>query len=620
MKNQLLLAIIFITIGLQNLSQTKTSFTTSKLGTVDITLHQEKWNTNIQNMEMPEVNGSIEKTLLQRIKETQALKYPRKNNLNQKDFNNTLGSNIFTSIEGFEGNAYNNRVPNDNSMAISNDGILMSCINSTYLIYDTKTNSLIDNGYLNDFIASYNITVSKYDPKITYDPNEDRFILSFLVGTIYQNSKIAMCFSTTNNPLDPWNVYLLDGNALGTNHWTDYPAISVNQDEVFLTGNLLENYTSWQTGFYQSIIWQIDKWDGYAGNPTLDFQIWSDLLDDTVKIRNIHPVKGARSLTGATQYFLSNKNFSEESDTIYLISLNNTLVSGSAQIEVKRLSTTDHYFVAPNAKQSIADELATNDSRVLGAITDGNWIQYVHNTLDTLNGTCAVYHGIISDITSASPTVSGVTISDPIMDLGYPNIASIADAYENKECVIGFNYTSPIDTNGMACVYHDNNYQYSDIIDLHRGTAPINILSGSVERWGDYFGIQRKFNEPCSIWMAGMYGVPNKNGCWISNVRTSTACEQDFASAGSQESSDNLNLYPNPTHDWTSLIINWETTEQVTISIMNLNGQLIDIIYSDKLKSGKNQVSFFTDHLENGVYLISVQSSHNTVTQKFIVE
>lgn len=608
--------------SLSGISQTVEQFSVTKAGTVKPSLVEEKWNANLQHMEMPSVNGAGEKAMLLRKKQQQADKYPRKHvSFQTKDFNNTLGSNVFTSINGFEGNPYNNRVPDDNTIAISNGGILISCINSRYMIYDTNADTLMEDGYLTQFVTPLGIPTSrsKYDPKLTYDPNEDRFIMSFLVGNVYQGSNIAMCFSVSNNPVDGWNVYLLEGNALGTNHWTDYPAVIVNQDEVFLTGNLLENNTSWQTGFYQSIIWQIDKWGGYAGDTALTYQIWSDLLDDTIKIRNIHPVEGARGLGGPKQYFLSNKNFATESDTVYLISIDNTIASGNAQIDIKQLSTPDHYFLAPNAKQSTTKELATNDSRVLGAVVDVDWIQYVHNSLDTANGTCAVYHGTIRGIDTPTPTVSGVIISDTVMDLGYPNIASTSGNYGDEECVIGFNFTSPVDTNGVASVYYNNTAEYSDIIKLHVGDAPIDVLSNSPDRWGDYFGIQRKFNEPCNVWIAGMYGKLSGNGCWISSVRTSNFCEENFANV-EEQTEKFAKVIPNPVHTWASVNFNWPVTEPGSIQVIDIQGKVLTVLYKDLIKKGENRISFYVEHLNPGIYFVQIQGAKDVITKKFVVE
>ena len=71
--------------------------------------------------------------------------------------------------------------------------------------------------------------------------------------------------------------------------------LSLSEDELFITGNLLANGVSWQLGFQQSLIWQIDKFDGYNGETDLDFQVWSDIKDDTISVRNIHPARGARA-------------------------------------------------------------------------------------------------------------------------------------------------------------------------------------------------------------------------------------------------------------------------------------------------------------------------------------
>ncbi len=621
MLHHKLIVIGLLLIGYSALGQTVQQSSAPKLGTIDITAHKEVWNANLQNLEMPSPDGASEKAKLLKLKAAQSLQYPRKFTPGKRmaSFEKGLGSNVFTSVEGMEGNSYNNRVPNDNSIAISNDGILVSCINSKYRFYDTEADTLMDEGFLNDYIASFNISQNKYDPKMTYDPNEDRFILTFLIGNYWQNSKIAVCFSSTNNPMDDWNVYLLTGDALGSNHWTDYPAVAVNESEFFLTGNLLYNDSSWQTGFYQSIIWQIDKFSGYNGDSLLTMNIWSDLLDDTVKIRNIHPVKGARNLMGQKQYFVSNKNFAAESDTVYLLEIDNTIASGTAQMNITRLSTSDHYFMAPSAQQSIPKELATNDSRVLGAIADGNWIQYVHNCLDTATGTCSVYHGFIDNYTT-NPTVSGRILSDTVMDLGYPNIASTADALNDRQVVIGFNFTSPMDTNGVACIYMDNTEDYSDIIKVKVGDAPISRLSGSPDRWGDYFGIQRKFNEPCEVWLGGMYGAVNKNGSWLTEVRTSNSCAENFANIEEKPSKSSAKVFPNPARSVTTVSFDLLSNGPITISIVDATGKNIGILYKDIAKKGTNEISFFVDHLPTGWYLVKVVTEHDVITKKLIIQ
>ncbi len=106
-----------------------------------------------------------------------------------------------------------------------------------------------------------------------------------------------------------------------------------------------------------------------------------------------------------------------------LIKIENSQYSNQDTSTIKRLSLPNHYFLSPNGRQYTSKELATNDSRVLGAIIDEDWIQYVHHSMDTSTGSCAIYHGTIYNY-EKNPYVESNILSDSIIDFGYPNIAS----------------------------------------------------------------------------------------------------------------------------------------------------------------------------------------------------
>ncbi len=576
---------------------------------------------NLQSLEMPKPGGNSYRSFLLNQKSKAEYLHPRNKVRNSKYRSN---SSVDLIIEnGFEGNLYNNRIPNDNTICISNDGIIVAGINSMFIFYDSNNDSLIKRGTLNTFAASFTslLSVNKYDPKFIYDPIEDKFIVTFLIGTSPATSHIFVAFSTTNNPMDDWNAYILKGDALNTGHWTDYPAISITEDELFITGNLLLSGVSWQLGFNQSLIWQVDKQSGFNGLDSLDYAVWSDIKDDGIMIRNIHPARGARNLQAKEQYFLSNKNFSIESDTLYIMKISNTIESDSAEFSIERVDLPNHYFLSPNGRQSIPKELSTNDSRILGATIDENWIQYVHHSMDTSYGTSGIYHGTIENYNS-NPIVSGVIISDSIKDYGYPNIASTGINSNEKEGVIGFNYTSPVDTNGLACVYMNNEESYSEFTHLKRGEAPINKSNSStIDRWGDYFGIQRKYDEPCRIWMSGMYGKINKNGSWISSIAVSDTCRTPFVSDTSLNPVfSNGTLFPNPVIEWFNYDFNLENEGDICIKIYDIQGKLIRILYEDYVKKGENRISFNISHLNSGTYILTVLNEERKLFTKKIVK
>lgn len=616
-KNALLLFLIFSLFVCYG--QKITHFKSQQHSKINLNDYEDNWMINLQSTEMPKPGGEGYRSFLEDQKLKSSSLYPRKKGKVIKSKSNSDKPEI-TIENGFEGNLYNNRIPNDNTLCISNDGILVAGINSMFIFYDTKNDSLIRRGTLNTFAASFMslLSVSKYDPKFIYDPIEDKFIVTFLIGTSPVTSHVFVAFSTTNDPMDDWNAYILKGDALNTGHWTDYPAISITENELFITGNLLLSGVSWQLGFNQSLIWQIDKQSGYNGLDSLNYAIWSDIKDDSIMVRNIHPVKGARNLQPKEQYFLSNKNFSIESDTIYLMKISNTLASDSAEFSIQRFSLPDHYFLSPNGRQSIPKELATNDSRVLGAIIDENWIQYVHHSMDTTYGNSGIYHGFIENYNN-EPTIRGRILSDSIKDFGYPNIASTGINLNEKEGVIGFNYTSPVDTNGTACFYMNNNEIYSEFTHLKRGEAPINKAnSATIDRWGDYFGIQRKYDEPCRTWMSGMYGKINKNGSWVSSVSVSDTCRQPIPSLNlSPEFVDGI-LFPNPVIEWFNYDFSLENEGTVTIKLFDIQGKLIRILYEDYVHEGGNRISFNIGHLTSGTYILSVEKDELRLFSKKI--
>ncbi len=614
--NCLLLAVISCS---SIFAQKLTTSSTYLKRTVNLKENIDHWKASVQSMQMSNPGGNSYNDFLITQKQIQTQKYPRNKSLKSLIKSSKIPS--FNIENGFEGNLYNNKVPNDNTLAISNDGIILAGINSSYIIYDTNNDSLLLSGTLNSLTLDFlNLRfVKKYDPKFIYDHQEDRFIIVFLLGNKPLNSHVCVAFSSTNNPMDDWSVYMLQGDALSTGHWTDYPAISITEDDLFITGNLLLDGVSWQLGFNQSIIWQIDKENGYLGSDSLSFNLWSDIKDDSINIRNIHPVRGARELQDKNQYLLSNKNFSLESDSLYLIKIENSQKSANSELSIQRISLDDHYFLSPNGKQYNGIELATNDSRVLGGIIDKDWIQFVQHSMDTNYGTAGIYHGIIYNY-DVNPYVESRIISDSIIDFGYPNIASTGINPNEKECVIGFNYTSVSDTNGVSCVSMDNNEIYSNFTKLYSGNRAIDRLNGNIDRWGDYSGIQRKYDDPCRTWISGMFGKIGSNGSWISSISTSDTCREPLPYLFLEPEYNEGVLFPNPSKDFVNYDFTIEENLDLKISIFSIEGKLVTVLYNDLVNSGPNRLSFNIIKLRVGSYLLIIENNEQRLFTKKLIK
>ena len=156
-----ILPVVFLLMSVIGFTQTNHQFQVPHSGVVDFKSTNNLWHASVQNLEMPSPEGDSEKAKLLRLKRDMELKYPRKKS--SKLAIKTSTPEVF-DISGFECNAFNNRVPNDNSMAISVAGILMSCTNNRVVIYDTEADTLMDTGFLQDFVMQFNVTASRYDP------------------------------------------------------------------------------------------------------------------------------------------------------------------------------------------------------------------------------------------------------------------------------------------------------------------------------------------------------------------------------------------------------------------------------------------------------------------------
>jgi type IX secretion system substrate protein len=349
----------------------------------------------------------------------------------------------------------------------------------------------------------------------------------FLNGFTPATSYIIVAFSSSTNPNDPWNLFALSGNPLNDNTWSDYPAVAITKDELFITINQLNPDSSWQTGFVQTLIWQMDKNAAFDGDTTINTLLWSDIKFAGKTIRYFTPMKGGTGPKGPNMYFLSNQNFGINTDTIFVAEISDNISSNAAAIDVKRTNSSVKYGMPPQGRQTGGHILDTNDDRILGGFYENGKIQFVGNTAwypiaypDTFLY-AGIYHGFVDSLDSDQPVVTANIIYDPdtILDLGYPNIAFSGNQYCEDEAIITFNYTAPSVFSGSSAIYYANDGSYSDFVTLKTGDNYVDILAGTYERWGDYSGIQRKFNEEGVVWASTSWGNTNKrNATWISEL------------------------------------------------------------------------------------------------------
>ncbi len=581
------------------------------------------WLFEIQNIDNIEEGNVVYKQYFAEQKKIVNAKYASKSIVDYVG-NDLHKNNIDTPYVdyAFEGNKYSSGVPNDNTMAVSNGGMVVSAINTNIIFYDTNNDSLLKKISLRAFSAPLTgISTHQYDPKAIYDYQNDKFILVYLAGSgTSGSSHVIVAFSTTNNPMDAWNLYALEGNPFNDNSWTDYPAISLSDKELFITGNLIKTGNgSWQTSFKQSLIWQIDKHKGF-GAKELDFAIYSDIKHKGINCRNIHPVRGGNKFYGPEMYFMSERNFDIENDTFFLMKIDKYLDKGNLNLSVDAVISDEKYGMPPNAKQPlVGKDLATNDSRVLGAFFHDNKIQFVGNSVDFITGHASFYHGTLNPNNIANGIHLNV-FSDSLMEYGYPNISFCGSTAESQQSIITYNFTSKRTKPGMGSfIFKGNDDTYSKPSVLKAGESNIRVLVNT-QRWGDYSASQPKYNKVGQVWASGTYAKYYYSkpayGTWIASLNTKIVDEVDVPEGKKLVSK----VFPNPVVDQRATIeFTLAESETILIQIVDLQGKIIADLYNQTANRGRNLISFNTISMENGVYFVLIKDGENIIESKKII-
>jgi hypothetical protein len=502
--------------------------------------------------------------------------------------------------------------PNDNNVAVNNDTMVVSVMNTYIRVYNTD-GKLLKNWGLEFFPKDPKATKPgsgvgnldrSYDPKIVFDPASNRFIIVFLEGSTSADTRIIVSFSKTNNPLDGWNVYQINGNPFGGAYWTDYPMIAINNEDLFITGNILKDNTDWKVGFTQSLIWQLPKSNGYNGD-TLVFNLWSNILHEGKPIWNICPVQDAYQPGEEGLYFLSVRPSDISNDTVFLHRISHNYSHGNPSYSYKILKSDKKYGVPPTAPQKQAGfMLQTNDARVLGAYYVNNKIQFVQTSSNSVNGRSSVYHGIIQFPNQANPGITANIISYDSLDIAYPTIVHAGNNVFGKQSLITFSHTGESQFPGTSVVYHNNDGEYSDLLFTKAGEGYINsFIADSSERWGDYTAIQRSYVNFNEYWLVGSYGRSNNVvGTWVSKI----SMNDPSVSINKKEVIAYEDVYPNPVVNLLTIPFELTNQSQVVIRITDVNGKEI-LVLDEHQKAGKQKAFINTSNWTKGIYYYSIQ-------------
>lgn len=478
-----------------------------------------------------------------------------------------------------------NYTPNDNSIAVSNSGILISCINSSYYIYD-KNGVNLKKGSFNTLLANPKLMGSVfYDPRVLYDPIKDRFFMIVLYGQSPANSHVVIAASKTNDPIGLWNIYILEGGFGNSTLWTDYPQVGISKEELFVTGNLFDP----NNNFSDAIVLQINKESALSGQ-TLDYKLWGNI---NLKPFSLSPAPAAdESQMDEGMRFVCND--ASGGSKVYLFRITQGK-DNSPQMVSSYISITA-YDKPPNALQKGTQNILDQGGcRIKNAYLKDGLIHTVF-AKSTKNGFGSIVY-IRFDMDNLLFQRSD--IEEDGLDFAFPSVAPASNRINNRLSYINFLVSGKDRFPESRIVSCDQSMLFSPTVLIKAGDNYIDVLQSETERWGDYTTILKTYEkDKINIWTAGSFGA---NGNRLGNVISYYSVLSD--SAYSYASNFSIDIYPNPAANSIHISYQIPYSIHMWLDIIAMSGvmqpSMAEVI---ELRSYNQTMSYNIESFSPGVY------------------
>lgn len=505
-----------------------------------------------------------------------------------------------------EGNSFDGYTPPDNSIAISNNGFIVSVINSN-LEYYNSSGTFIGSTSFKDFFNNPSFTGSIYDPVVIYDSQADRFFMVILHGTASGISKVIACFTVSNDPAEGWYCYPLTGNVLNNGCWFDYPKIGFSEGNVFVTGNLYKDAGD----FSEVVCFQIDKSSGYTGQNMLDWQYWYQI--DEAPFTLVPASNGQASGFTPGMYFISTMD-NANTDKIKVYHLSGDY---PATTDFQGAVMDADFSLAGDAMQKETDVvLNNNDSRGLHAFYLNGIIHFIFHS-DFGGGYAGINYNRLDLKNNVLWTSS---FGSNGFDYSYPSLASFGADENDKSVMISFLRSGATIYPESRVVYCDDDGNWSSSARVKEGETYVDVYAtDNRTRWGDYSGISRKQNANTpEVWLSGCFGHYGLNehsfNSWIAQVKS-----LDIGISEASVTPANARVIPNPVTDRARIEFEVSSNTLIDVTLTDINNKTVMTLFRDMAKTGKNIFTFNKGALKPGVYFVNIKSSSKTIAHEKII-
>jgi hypothetical protein len=379
-----------------------------------------------------------------------------------------------------------------------------------------------------------------FDPKVVYDPFEDRFIILFLCSDDVEfESSYLVAVSKTSDPMGGWWLYDLDAAMNGStpvDHWPDYPGLGFDySDAVYITSN----QWGFTTGYQYVKVRILLKDELYSGTISGWHDLWGMRYHDSSVAFTMKPAVTLSDAGG--EYLLSNIWYGANYTTYWKIE---NVLSGEPTITLMpKVNLGASYTVPPNPNQPIT--AAVFDA--LGPMTqdvffrNGKLYTAFSQSYDWGGDEVAALRLIGINTPGATAFLNQVYGANNI----HYFFPAIATDFRDRVYLV-FSRSS---SSEYASIYVTEDYVSNPAANrLRSGLSYIG--SSGTERWGDYGGISAD-PDGRSVWVYHEWATTGHNwSTWVGEI-PGAPTQATLATPA-----DNSNL-PGPPYsfDWSSLSV-----------------------------------------------------------------
>ncbi|MEP2936706.1 MAG: hypothetical protein ABJM06_10115 [Gilvibacter sp.] len=168
-----------------------------------------------------------------------------------------------SNLPNFPGLGDNNAsIPPDIGGAVGPNHLMVAL--NTQVRIQTKVGANLSTVTLNAFFSPLGGSPNMFDPKVLYDPFEQRWIITAVANGGLATSALMLGVSDTDDPTGTWSLYQYLTDATNTN-WFDYPSIGFNKNWIVVTGNM---FAISDNSFAGTAHYIFDKGATYGGTAT----------------------------------------------------------------------------------------------------------------------------------------------------------------------------------------------------------------------------------------------------------------------------------------------------------------------------------------------------------------